>query len=187
MSGETVFIAFGSNQGNRRDFCDRAVALMGLLPHSTLTGVSSYYETEPVNMEPGQDHAWFYNGVVRLETQLPPEHVLAICQETERGLGRETLVQNVSRTMDLDMLFYGRRIINVETPRLTIPHPRLHQRRFVLAPMAELAPDWIHPQHARTMQSLLDDLTDSHHVRKLDIIPGSHYTTRPAGASPLPN
>ncbi len=182
MSAETVFIAFGSNQGNRQEFCDRAVALMRLLPHSTFTGVSSYYETEPVNMEPGEDDTWFYNGVVRLDTQLTPEHMLDICQETERSLGRDDVMQNVSRTIDLDLLFYGQRVI--ETPRLTIPHPRLHQRRFVLAPMAELAPDWVHPQHARTMQSLLDDLEDSHHVRQLDLIPGSHYAVRPSRFSP---
>ena len=115
--------------------------------------------------------------MVRLETQLPPERVLALCQETERGLGRDRVRPNVSRTIDLDLLFYGQRVI--ATPQLTIPHPRLHQRRFVLAPMAELAPDWVHPQHARTMQSLLDDLTDSHHVRKLTLIPGAPDTSRP--------
>ncbi len=187
MSAETVFIAFGSNQGNRQEFCDRAVALMRLLPHSTLTDVSSYYETEPVNMAPGQDHPWFYNGVVRLETQLPPERVLALCQETERGLGRDVVAPNVSRTIDLDMLFYGQRVITSDTPRLTIPHPCLHQRRFVLTPMVELDPGWIHPQHARTMQSLLDDLKDAHRVRKLDLVPGSHYTTRPSCAPPPAN
>ncbi len=187
MNAETVFIAFGSNRGNRRELCDRAVALMGLLPHSTLVGVSSYYETEPVDMESGGRRAWFYNGVVRLETRLTPEHVLAICQETERGLGRDSVARNVPRTMDLDILFYGQRVIDIETPPLTIPHPRLHQRRFVLTPMAEIAPHWRHPQHVHTMQSLLDGLTDSHHVRKVDLLPGSCDPTRPPRASPPAN
>ncbi len=182
MSAEIIFIGFGSNQGNRQDFCDRAVALMGLLPHSTLTGVSSYYETEPVNMGRGQNDTWFYNGVVRLETRLPPEHVLAICRETERSLGRDPVVRNGPRTMDLDVLFYGQRV--VETPGLTIPHPRLHQRRFVLTPMAELDPNWVHPQEARSMQSLLDHLADGHHVRKLDVTPGSQYTAQPSCSPP---
>ena len=91
-------------------------------------------------------------------------------------------LRNVSRPIDLDLLFYGQRII--ETPLLTIPHPRLHQRRFVLVPMAELDPDWIHPQYEQTVQALLDRLTDSHHVRKLDVVPGSHFATRPSCALP---
>lgn len=182
MSVETVFIAFGSNQGDRQDFCDRAVALMRLLPHSTLTGVSSYYETEPIDMAPGHDDTWFYNGVIRLETQLQPERLLAICRETERGLGRDPEARHASRPIDLDLLFYGQRII--ETPQLTIPHPRLHQRRFVLAPMAELDPDWIYPQYEQTMQALLDRLTDAHHVRKLDVVPGSRFATRPSCVAP---
>ncbi len=184
MSTETIFIAFGSNLGNRQELCDRAVALMRLLPHSTFTGVSSYYETEPVDMAPGRDHVWFYNGVVRLETRLPPERVLALCRETEQGLGRDRVVRNASRTMDLDILFYGQRVINSETPPLIIPHPRLHQRRFVLAPMAELDPDWVHPYYTRTMQSLLDDLTDCRGVRKLDLVPGSCYTPQAPCVSP---
>ena len=182
MSVETVFIAFGSNQGDRQDFCDRAVALMRLLPQSTLTGVSSYYETEPIDMARGHDDTWFYNGVVRLETQLQPEHLLAICRETERGLGRDPESRNASRPIDLDILFYGQRIF--ETPRLTIPHPRLPQRRFVLVPMAEIAPDWIHPQYDQTMQALLDRLTDTHHVRKLDVVPGSRFANQPSCTVP---
>ena len=182
MSAETVFIAFGSNQGDRRDFCDRAVALMGLLPHSTLTGVSSYYETEPIDVAPGHDDTWFYNGVVRLETQLQPEHLLTICRETEQGLGRDPGLRNASRPIDLDMLFYGQRII--DTPQLTVPHPRLHQRRFVLVPMTELDPDWIHPQYNQTMQALLDRLTDTRRVQRLDVVPGSRFTTRPSCALP---
>lgn len=177
MNTETVFIAFGSNQGNRQDFCDRAIALMKLLPQSQVTGVSSYYETEPVDMDSEDGGKWFYNGVVRIDTQLLPDQLLAICQETERSLGRDPEARNSPRTIDLDLLFYGQRIIN--TSLLTIPHPRLHQRRFVLMPMAELDSAWIHPQHGQTIQSLLDQLADDHDVRKLDLTPGSHYNTGP--------
>ena len=182
MSTETVFIAFGSNQGDRQDLCDRAIALMGLLPLSTLTGLSSYYETEPVGPENESAPLWFYNGVVRIETRLHPEPLLAICQETERSLGRDPERRNGSRPIDLDLLFYGQRVI--ETPHLTIPHARLHQRRFVLAPMVELAPNWIHPRQCQTVQTLLDKLTDSHHVRKLALTPGSRYATRPSCSLP---
>ena len=185
MSTETVFIAFGSNQGNRQDFCDRAIALMGLLPLSQITGTSSYYETEPMDMAGDQDEMWFYNGVVRIETQLQPAHIWAICQETERSLGRESHNRNSSRTIDLDFLFYGQQII--DAPPLTIPHPRLHQRRFVLLPMTELDPGWVHPQQHQTMQSLLDNLSDTHQVRKLDLIPGSHFTAGPSCSPPLTN
>ncbi len=178
MRTETVFIAFGSNQGNRQDFCDRAIALMGLLPHSRLTGVSSYYETEPVAMESNPHTQWFYNGVVRIETQLLPERLLTICQETELSLGRAPDDRNGPRTIDLDLLFYGQQII--ETPRLSIPHPRLHQRRFVLVPMAELDPNWVHPLQQQTIQSLLERLMDTPQVRKLDFTPGSSYKTRPS-------
>ena len=155
---------------------------MGLLPQSRLTGVSSYYETEPIDVARGHDDAWFYNGVVRLETQLQPAHLLAICQETERGLGRDPGLRNASRPIDLDILFHGQRIIR--TPLLTIPHPRLHQRRFVLEPMAELDPGWIHPQRGQTIQALLDRLTDTHHVRKLAVVPGAHFATRPSCTLP---
>ena len=86
------------------------------------------------------------------------------------------------RPIDLDVLFYGQRII--ETPTLTIPHARLHQRRFVLVPMAELDPDWIHPQYEQTMQALLDRLTDTRRVRKLDVVPGSRFASRPSCALP---
>ena len=185
MNPETAFIAFGSNQGNRQDFCDRTIALMELLPHSKVIRVSSYYETEPVDMEANPDDMWFYNGVIQIETNLRPENLLAICQETERSLGREPGDRNHSRTIDLDILFYGEHIIN--TSELEVPHPRLHKRRFVLAPMAELNPQWIHPQQHQTIQALLAQLTDTQQVRRLNLIPGSHYRAKPSCSQPPTN
>ena len=185
MTPETVFIAFGSNQGNRQDFCDRAIALINLLPHSKLIGVSSYYETEPVDMKANPDNMWFYNGVVQIETNLKPEDLLAICQETERSLGREPGECNHPRTIDLDILFYGKRIIN--TPQLVVPHPRLHKRRFVLAPMAELNPQWVHPQKHQTIQALLAQVMDTKQIRRLALVPGSHYHEKPSCSSPPTN
>ena len=140
MSTETVFIAFGSNQGDRQDFCDRAIALMGLLPLSTLTGISSYYETEPVGLTGEPAPLWFYNGVVRVETRLQPEPLLAICQETERSLGRDPEFRNGSRPIDLDLLFYGQRII--ETP------PTHHSTRPSLSTSIRLS------AHGRTRSEL---------------------------------
>lgn len=175
---ETVFIGFGSNVGNRVDFCDRAVTLLSLLPHSQLAGVSLLYETEPVYdyAQPGKD--WFLNGVVQLETDLTPNSLLTVLREIERALGRDENNRSGPRTIDLDILFYGQRVIN--EPSLTVPHPRLHQRRFVLMPMSELNPFWEHPTLQQTINQLLADVSDRSDVRLLFPQPSTRYGSRPA-------
>ncbi|HBH81687.1 MAG TPA: 2-amino-4-hydroxy-6-hydroxymethyldihydropteridine diphosphokinase, partial [Nitrospira sp.] len=140
---ETVFIGFGSNVGDRVDYCDRAVTLLNLLPHSRLQGVSLLYETEPVRDRTDPGAGWFLNGVVQLETDIAPHSLVAMLQEIERALGRDDDQRSGPRTMDLDILFYGAR--RIDEPGLTVPHPRLHQRRFVLMPLNELDPFWVHP------------------------------------------
>ncbi|MGE0473824.1 MAG: 2-amino-4-hydroxy-6-hydroxymethyldihydropteridine diphosphokinase [Nitrospirales bacterium] len=182
MAQEIVFIGFGGNQGNRQDFCDRAVALLNLLPLSRVTGVSSYYESEPVDPEGILGPTWFYNGVVRLETSLGSKRLLDILQETERGLGRDEENRHGPRTMDFDILFFGHQMI--EQPGLTVPHPRLHQRRFVLEPLVELDPDWTHPALHRSVSDLLADLKDTSRVTRLDMTPGSHYSSRSSCSVP---
>lgn len=183
MSREIVYIGFGSNVGDRLDYCDRAVTLLSLLPASQVTGVSSLYETEPVADEktasPGP--VWFLNGVMRLETDLTPQSLMEVCQEIERSLGRNREHRGGPRTLDLDILFYGSRVL--KEPGLTIPHPRLHRRRFVLLPLAELDADWRHPVLQRTVRELLDGLDDPAAVRRLDPQPGTRYGARP-GCSP---
>ncbi len=180
MSREIVFIGFGSNLGNRLDFCDRAVTLLSLLPHSLVTGVSSLYETEPLpENNPGPQ--WFLNGIVRLETDLAPQSVLEVCREVEKSLGRDQDNRSGPRTLDLDILLYGARVIN--EPGLIVPHPRLHLRRFVLAPLAELAPDLQHPLSNKTLQELLAQLVDRSVVRRLDPQPSSRYGSRPSCSS----
>lgn len=178
----TAFIGFGSNTGNRLDYCDRALTLLSLLPHSRLAATSSLYETEPVmdGAEPGP--GWFLNGVVRVETDITPQSLLNICLEIERALGRDEGDRKGPRTLDLDLLFYDDRIIT--EPRLTIPHPRLHQRRFVLTPLAEVATDWRHPLLHRTVAELLHELNDRSVVRRLDPQPSSRYGSRLACGSP---
>ena len=178
MSRETVFIGFGSNVGNRVDFCDRAVTLLSLLPHSQLTGVSLLYETEPVydHAQPGRE--WFLNGVVQLETDLTPKSLLTVLREIERALGRNEEHRSGPRTIDLDILFYGDRVIN--EPGLTVPHPRLHQRRFVLMPMSELDPLREHPALHRTINQLLAEIPDRSEVRLLFPQPSTRYGSRPA-------
>jgi len=175
---ETVYIGFGSNVGNRVDFCDRAVTLLSLLPHSLVSGVSLLYETAPVKdrVEPGS--GWFLNGVVQLETDLTPLSLLEMLQEIERSLGRDDEHRSGPRTIDLDILFYGDRVIN--EPRLTVPHPRLHQRRFVLMPLSELAPLLAHPTRHRSVNQMLAETSDPSEVRLLFPQPSTRYGSRPA-------
>jgi 2-amino-4-hydroxy-6-hydroxymethyldihydropteridine diphosphokinase len=182
MPQETIFIGFGSNKGDRQELCDRAIALMNLLPFSQVTGVSSYYETEPVDPEGRLGGTWFYNGVMRLETSLSPTRLLDLLQETERGLGREDTDRHGPRTIDFDILLFGQH--HIDQPGLSVPHPRLHQRRFVLEPLVELDPTYRHPTLHRSMNELLEDLQGTNRVNKLDTKPGSKFHSRPACSVP---
>ena len=175
---ETVFIGFGSNVGNRVDFCDRAVTLLGLLPHSHLAGVSLLYETEPVDDGSHPGDGWFLNGVVQLETDVTPRSLLTVLREIERSLGRDQENRSGPRTIDLDILFYGDRLIN--EPDLVVPHPRLHRRRFVLLPMSELDPLFVHPTLQRNINQLLAESRDQSEVRLLFPQPSTRYGSRPA-------
>ncbi|MCS6896612.1 MAG: 2-amino-4-hydroxy-6-hydroxymethyldihydropteridine diphosphokinase [Nitrospira sp.] len=160
---ETVYVGLGSNVGDRVDYCQRATTLLGLLPRSRVTDTSSLYETEPVNdgTDPGEE--WFLNAVVALETEIPPWNFLTFLREIERALGRDPDKRSGPRTIDLDLLFYGNRLIN--DPQLVVPHPRVHQRRFVLVPMSELAPGWVHPATGLSVAQMLEQVTDRSVVR----------------------
>ena len=178
MPPETVYIGFGSNVGNRVDFCDRIVTLLSLLPHSQMTGVSLLYETEPVKDGTNPGDNWFLNGVVRLETDITPRSLLDLLREIERSLGRDEENRSGPRTIDLDILFYGERVI--DEPGLTIPHPRLHQRRFVLMPLSELDPLLIHPTRHRSVNQMLAETADASEVRLLFPQPSTKYGSRPS-------
>jgi 2-amino-4-hydroxy-6-hydroxymethyldihydropteridine diphosphokinase len=184
MGHETVFIGFGSNVGDRVDFCDRAVTLLSLLPHSQVMGVSLLYEAEPVNDHARPGDGWFLNGVVQLETDITPKSLLDILREIERSLGRDEDNRSGPRTIDLDILFYGQRIIN--EPDLIVPHPRMHQRRFVLMPLSELDPLFLHPLLQRTVSQLLAEVGSQPEVRLLFPQPSTRYGSRPA-CSPSPD
>jgi 2-amino-4-hydroxy-6-hydroxymethyldihydropteridine diphosphokinase len=148
-----VFLGLGSNLGDRAGLLDRAVAALELLGKVKR---SRWYETAAVGL-PGAPT--FLNGVVRLETDLAPDDLLRQTREIERRLGRDPLRRAGSRTIDIDILLYGGQVIS--RPGLEIPHPRLPQRAFVLVPLAELAPNLVHPVLGKTVAEMLAEVGSS--------------------------
>jgi 2-amino-4-hydroxy-6-hydroxymethyldihydropteridine diphosphokinase len=138
-----AYVGLGSNLGDREETLRRAIAALAATPGIDVLAVSSFRETEPVGY---LDQPRFLNGAVELETDLPPADLLALLLEVERSLGRTREGPRFGpRTVDLDLLAYGGETI--EEPGLRVPHPRLHERRFVLEPLAELAPGLEIPGH----------------------------------------
>jgi 2-amino-4-hydroxy-6-hydroxymethyldihydropteridine diphosphokinase len=148
-----IYLSLGSNVGDRERNLRKALERLASLDVRVLRS-SRIYETEPVGCT-GQ--AWFLNLVVEAETMLFPMQLLTRIGRVEHELGRVRTVRmrrNGPRTIDIDILFYAAAIVN--TPRLGIPHPRLAERRFVLAPLAELAPDLRHPVTHRSVRQMLE-------------------------------
>jgi len=146
---EKVFLGLGSNLGDRQSYLDAACRELAAHPLIRIIQTSSLYETEPVGY---QEQGWFLNQVVEIETTLEPKELLSFTQGMENKLGRKRLIRWGPRVIDLDILLYGNSVIN--TTALIIPHPRMYERQFVLVPLAEIAPDIIHPDGSATREHL---------------------------------
>jgi 2-amino-4-hydroxy-6-hydroxymethyldihydropteridine diphosphokinase len=159
----TAYVGLGSNLGDRELNLLKGVAEIGRIPGSRITALSGFYDTEPVGMESRDS---FYNAVLRLETSLTPRQLLTELQRIETDVfRRKRTVSPAPRSMDLDILLYND-IVMGDTD-LTIPHPRLHERRFVLVPLAEISPDIIHPVLGKSVDRLLRSLTTRERVTRI--------------------
>ena len=149
-----VYLALGSNMGNR--LSNLKAAVLNLTPQMTVKQKSSVYETPPWGFT---EQDAFLNQVVKVTTYLEPEPLLRHLKRMETALGRVPNFQNGPRVIDIDILFFDNMIIN--TPPLVVPHPRLHERVFVLVPLAEIEPDFVHPILQRPINKILEDVDRS--------------------------
>ena len=159
MASESVFILLGSNLGNRQLLVNQACEKIGERC-GEIVAKSRLYESEPWGFKAKH---WFLNQVVEIKTSLSPDDLMDTLLAIEKELGRDRITPHegyVSRPIDLDILYWGKDLI-VEKQHVIVPHPRLHQRRFTLLPLCDVAPDYIHPILKKTNRQLLDECQDT--------------------------
>jgi len=160
MGEKKIYLSLGSNVGDREANLRAAIAALAGTG-VRVTRVSSFYETEPVDF---LEQPWFLNCVVEGETELEPLALLRALREIESRMGNKKLIAKGPRLIDMDILLYGQETI--DTPELQVPHPRMTERRFVLVPLAEIAPELRHPSWSGTLTHLLACTTDRSEVQR---------------------
>ena len=150
-------IALGSNKGDSLDILEKSLQALNQIPGIILNATSSWYKTKP--MDTPQPQPDYINGCALLSAEQTPEELLALLQATEIQFDRVEKGTLQPRTLDLDLLLYGDLVLN--TPTLTIPHPRMVERAFVLVPLAEIAPEWIEPASNNKIAKLLRNVDTS--------------------------
>jgi 2-amino-4-hydroxy-6-hydroxymethyldihydropteridine diphosphokinase len=158
-----AYIGIGSNLGDKQGNCRRAIETLGSDPRNRLVRCSPLYCTEPVGKT---DQDWFVNGVVSLETSMGPRELLEFLLSVEKKMGRIREEKWGPRTIDLDILFYQDQTLHDND--LHIPHPSLHERRFVLIPLKDVAADLVHPELGKTVSSMLAELDTEERVTPLE-------------------
>jgi 2-amino-4-hydroxy-6-hydroxymethyldihydropteridine diphosphokinase len=154
-----AYLSLGSNLGDREAHLEDAQNRLGAV--GRVVAVSSFYETEPVEFT---EQPWFLNCAVALETALTPRQLMTSLLVMEQAMGRKRGQKKGPRIIDIDILLFGDTILDF--PEVTIPHPAMHERRFVLEPLAEIAPNLLHPVRRKTIRELCDALPEGQIVRK---------------------
>ncbi len=168
-----AYIALGSNLGDRAQHLINAHNALALITQTHIIKTSPLYQTPPLGP---QDQPDFYNAVVHLQTSLTPHNLLTNLQQIESNLHRTRTRYQGPRTIDLDLLLYNDQIIN--TPHLTIPHPQMHNRIFVLKPLADIAPTLTHPSLNKTISKLLNKLPPAQ-IKTITTITSPNWPVNP--------
>lgn len=149
-------IGFGANLGDPFLQCKEALSLIQKIPQTRLLKTSRFYRSEPLVLDSSKEVPWYINGVALIETSLPPLQLLDELMAIEKKGGRTRRNKWESRLIDLDLLFIEG--VQITSERLTLPHPAIQERAFVLIPLKDVWPEWIHPTLKKTVQELLDSL-----------------------------